>query len=101
MITDRSRSTETRSVVNQSKVFMVLFDPESGRLLGKGGQWVTPLAFGENAPKTPDEVLGDQSVRDPQQLRRATDLSGSGRCINGELHFCVGDVCSPSGIPCP
>jgi len=88
--------------VNQSRVFTVFFDSESGLLLGKGGRWVTPADFVTDAPKNPEDVLGERRVPAPQSSPKPGDPSGTVRCIDGVQHFCVGDVCSPvpGAAPC-
>ena len=74
----------------------VLFDPRTGKLLGRGGRWVSVTEFDSNRP----EKFEDLIPIDESSAMISSDPSPTYKCINHVVHLCIGLRCYPLGTPC-
>jgi hypothetical protein len=84
----------------KSGLVWVLYRPETQTILGQKGKFVRLEDFVKYPPAEQGDVLPppNESIPDPPEV--GPEHGPVIKCINGELHVCLGDRCWGLHIPC-
>jgi hypothetical protein len=84
-----------------TRLIAVLYDPDTKRLLGRGGQFVSVEDFPKYAPERQEDIVPNQrthAVDDPDEVE--PEPGPEIKCLNGKEHWCYLGRCYPTGKTC-
>jgi hypothetical protein len=89
-----------RTFQTRSTVFMVLFDSETQRIVGKGAKWMSLVEFAKDPPRYADDTKGDpgKGVEPPPESKG--DPAPYPDCIGGFVHVCYPDPAGAAPTQC-